>query len=134
MSAAQRPQSDCSAVAAKEVLATVPFRNEAMEIKRRKDGGLLASVPIRKPKYLIPPLRWIIPFSDRRRIELDTLGACVLDLCDGRRTIEAIIERFAADHKLSFREAQLSVTPFLKQLAERGLVAIVGFNKDNEAK
>ena len=119
-------------VSVREVLATVPYRNEAMEIERRKDGGLLASVPIRKPKYLVPPLSWIIPFSDRRRVELDAIGASVLDLCDGKRNIEAIIEKFAFEHKLSFREAQLPVIEFLKQLAERGLVAIVGFNKDVE--
>jgi hypothetical protein len=52
-------------------------------------------------------------------------------MCDGRRTVEAIIEEFAADHKLSFREAQLSVTQFLRQLTQRGLIAVVGESKDD---
>ena len=43
-----------------------------------------------------------------------------------------MIERFAGDHKLSFREAQLSVSGFLRQLVQRGILVIVGMNKDAE--
>jgi hypothetical protein len=87
---------------------------------------MVVSVPMRRPRFLVPPLSWILPYSSHRRVELDALGAGVLDLCDGRRSVEAVIEAFAARHKLSFREAQLAVTQFLKQLTHRGLLAIVG--------
>jgi hypothetical protein len=43
--------------------------------------------------------------------------------------VERIVESFAADHKLTFREAQLSVTQFLRMLTERGVVAIVGLEQ-----
>ena len=112
------------------LLAAVPYRNERMEVALRRDGGLLATVPMRRPKSLVPPLSWILPYSRQRRVELDALGASVLDLCDGRRNVESIVEKFAGDHKLSFREAQLSVTQFLGELSQRGLVAIVGLDKD----
>ncbi|MGC9454142.1 MAG: PqqD family protein [Phycisphaerae bacterium] len=115
---------------AEQVLAAVPYRNEAMELHHRRDGTALASIPLRKPRWLVPPLSWVIPFSSHRRVELDTAGVAVLDLCDGSRNVESIIEKFAADHKLSFREAQLSVTKFLQQLTQRGVIAVVGLSDD----
>ena len=112
------------------LLKAVPYRNEVLKVTRKRDGGVLASVPMRRPKPLVPPLSWILPYSPERRVELDALGAGVLDLCDGRRNVESIVEKFAGEHKLSFREAQLCITRFLGELSQRGLVAIVGLDKD----
>lgn len=112
-------------------LRAVPHVNQAMEMHHRSDGSTLVSVPISRPKFLVPPLSWILPFSRYRRVDLEPVGAGVLKMCDGRRTVEAIIEEFAAGHKLSFREAQLAITQFLRQLMQRGLIAIVGQDKDD---
>ena len=111
-------------------LRAVPYRNEAVDLVPQGGGGVVASVPIPKPRFLVPPLSWLLPFSKVRRVRLEPVGAAVLNLCDGRRTVEAVIESFAAGQRLSFREAQLPVTEFLRQLAQRGLVAIVGKDKD----
>jgi hypothetical protein len=110
-------------------LRAVPHVNQAMETHYLSDGSMVVSIPIRRPKYLVPPLSWVLPFSPFRRVQLEPVGSGVLGLCDGRRTVEAIIERFATDHKLSFREGQLAVTQFLRQLMQRGLVALVGQDK-----
>jgi hypothetical protein len=109
-----------------QMLRAVPYRNEKLELRRGADGGCVATVPVRRPRWLVPPVSWLLPFSSVRRVELDSVGAEVLDLCDGKRSIESIIENFAANHKLSFREAQLPISSFMQQLVERGLVAIVG--------
>ena len=119
-----------SQVGVGQFLRAKPMRNESMTLDRRDDGTMLASIPLRRPAWLVPPLSWLIPFSSHRRVELDTVGAAVLDLCDGNKTVERIIEEFARKEKLSFREAQLPVTQFLQQLSQRGLMAIVGFQKD----
>ena len=119
-----------SRAGARQLLAAVPYRNEAMQLTPRAGGGALAVVPIRRPRWLAGPLSWILPFSSHRQVQLDPAGADVLARCDGRQTVETIIEQFAAEHKLSFREAQLPVMQFLRQLTERGLIAIVGLDKD----
>lgn len=108
-----------------QMFKSVPHRNAAMRVEIREDGTALVSVPIRRPRYMIPPLSWLLPFSGKRRLELDTLGASVLDMCDGETTVEKMITRFAATHKLSFREAQAPVVQFLKMLTQRGVIAIV---------
>jgi len=114
------------------MLKAVPYVNRAMQQTPRPKGAVLASVPMKRPRYLVPPLRWVLPFSGQRRVELDAVGAEVLRLCDGQRTVESIIESFAAAHRLTFREAQLPVTQFLQQLAERGIVAIVGLQDPSD--
>jgi len=117
---------------AEKLLGARVYRNESMEVHRLADGALRASIPLQRPRWLVPPLSWILPFSREREVQLDALGAGVLEMCDGRRTVESMIEKFAADHTLSFREAQVSVVQFLRQLTARGLVAIVGAGEDDD--
>jgi len=108
-----------------DLLKAVPVANEAMETDYRGDGTVLVSVPMRRPKWLAPPISWLLPYSSHRRVELDRPGAQVLKMCDGKRTVERIIEEFAAMHKLTFRESHLAVTQFLRMLTERGVIAVV---------
>ena len=109
-----------------DILAAVPKVNLAARIARGNNGEVLATVPLRRPRFLVPPLSWILPYSDSRRVRLDTLGAAILDLCDGKRSLEGIMERFAAENKLTFREAQVPVVQFIRMLTERGVVAVAG--------
>lgn len=128
----KKPVDTAERVSAEALLKARPMANENMEIAATEDGGAQVSVPMRRPRWLAPPISWIVPFSSHRRVELDRLGMEVLNACDGRRSIEEIIETFASGHKLTFREAQLSVMQFLRQLTERGLVVIVGLQEDAE--
>jgi hypothetical protein len=45
-------------------------------------------------------------------------------LCDGKATVESIIDEFAARHRLSFHESRVAVTGYLKTLIRRGVLAI----------
>jgi len=111
-------------------LQSVPYTNEEMELTRNPDNTATAAIPLTRPRYLVPPISWILPFGPYRRVELDSVGLSVLRLCDGRNNVEKIIEIFATDNKLTFREAQLPVTQFLRQLTQRGVIAIVGRDKN----
>ena len=108
-----------------KLLASVPHVNVKAEVKEVGDG-MIVSVPVRRPGWLVPPISWVLPWSSRRRVQLDPAGSAVLALCDGRRNVEQVIETFAQEHKLSFRESQLAVTQFLRELLKRGIVALVG--------
>ena len=112
-------------ISADKLLAAVPHRNAAVQTEP-SGAALLVSVPLKRPRWLVPPLSWVIPFRGTRRIELDAAGRAVFELCDGRRTVEEIVESFAKTHTLSFRESQLAVTQFLRELLRRGIIAIVG--------
>lgn len=116
-----RPKPDMTVA---QFLSAVPHKNTEMKLERMREG-LLVSIPVRRPGWLVPPISWIMPFSNHRRVQLDGAGTAVVELCDGKRTVEQIVETFAQEHKLSFREAQLAVTQFLRELIGRGVVALV---------
>lgn len=125
MKKGSKAKAEAQRQAALRLLSSVPHQNTAAEVVPAEDG-VVVSVPTRRPGWLIPPVSWILPWSGYRRVGLDAPGSAVLKLCDGRRNVEQIIETFAQEHKLGFRESQLAVMEFLRQLLRRGIIAIVG--------
>lgn len=59
-----------------------------------------------------------------RKVELDLLGAQVWNLIDGERDVLAIIRQFAGLHGLDIKEAEVSVTLFLRSLGKKGLIGM----------
>ena len=59
-----------------------------------------------------------------RKLQLDALGTSVWDLVDGKRSVRTIIQIFAKAHRLENREAEVSVTSFIRQLGQRGLLGL----------
>jgi len=112
------------------MLRAVPFVNKMARVTD-ETGGALVEIPVRRPSWLVPPLSWVLPYSSHKRVRLDEAGRDVLRLCDGRRCIEDVIEEFGAMHKLSFRESQLPVMQLMRNLTERGILAIAGM-EDNK--
>jgi len=59
-----------------------------------------------------------------KKLQLDALGTAVWELMDGRRTVRQVIHDFAGEHQLHPREAEVSVTLFLRDLGKRGIVGL----------
>ncbi|MDA1044673.1 MAG: PqqD family protein [Verrucomicrobia bacterium] len=106
------------------MLDASPLRNEAARVEEPGDGTVVVHVPRKANHDLRPPLSWIVPVGPERRIVLDGVGHQVWALCGQSRTVEEIIDIFAARHLLTFHEARVSVTDYLKQLIRRGVLAI----------
>jgi len=60
----------------------------------------------------------------KRKIQLDHLGVDVWHLINGKKNVKAIIKEFATIHTLNYKEAEISVTLFLRSLGEKGLIGI----------
>ncbi len=117
----------------RDMLTARPVRNHAADVTL--DGDTLSvSVPLRRPGFLVPPLSWIVRPGAARRLVLDTLGKQVWEQCDGQRTVEQIVDAMSEAHDLTFHEARVATTNYLKQLVERGALAIVtaGAEDNNE--
>ncbi len=106
------------------VLDVVPVVNAAVRVQWQTPGALIW-VPIQRRWWMGPPLSWVLPYRNERGIALDGLGRQVLEACDGKSSIERIVERFAEAHRLRFHEARQSVLVFLKMLLERKVIAFV---------
>ncbi len=105
------------------VLSAVPTQNSAVRVERRAHGTVLM-VPLRERRWT-KLVRLVLPLRSERGYALDRLGEEVWSACDGERTLELIVEEFAAAHQLSFHEARLCVMQFIRMLSERNLLALV---------
>ena len=100
-------------------------QNTAAEVQPVSEKELKIIVKRAKPAFLVPPLSWMIHPRLQRTIVLDQLGIEVWDLCDGRRSVETVVDEFARRHRLTFHEARVAVTEGMKLLVQRGALAIV---------
>ena len=108
------------------MLAAIPRQNAAAQVDERPDGTVRVTVQLRKPAWLIPPISWVIKSSFQKSVVLDDIGTRIWRWCDGRHTVEAVVEEFARTYAFTFHEARASVTGFLKSLVQRGVIAIEG--------
>ncbi|NJL30464.1 MAG: PqqD family protein [Phycisphaerales bacterium] len=108
------------------MLDAVPLPNQSAQVDHRDNGSLVIYVPLRQRWFMQPPWSWLLRVRQQAGYELDGLGREVWEACDGKRTVENIIDNFAARHHLRFHEARLSVMAFLQQLVRRGVIVLVG--------
>lgn len=110
-----------------DALLCIPEKNALVEEVFHASGDLILSYPSRYKPFFIK-LQKIIrkdpETSFQRKIQLDRLGADVWSLLDGKKNVSIIIKEFAALHTLNYREAEISVTLFLRSLGEKGLIGI----------
>jgi len=86
-----------------------------------KDGKLYVTVRFKRPRW-----QQMLGGDEtcERAFGLDTYGRSVYESCDGKRTVRAIVKRFANQTKVSVPEAEMAVTKFLKTLLSKGLVVM----------
>ena len=86
------------------------------------DGGVSLTIQFPRPSW-----QKRLGGSEQleRAFQLDYLGREVYEACDGASDVQTIISRFAAAHKISQAEAEISVTTFLRTLISRGLIVMV---------
>ena len=106
------------------MLAARPIPNAAAVVGRPADGGAVIRVRRERSWLTRPPLSWIVPAGRERRVALDARGAQAWDLCDGRRTVEEVVDVCAARLGLTFHESRVAVTGYLRELIRRGVLAI----------
>ena len=90
----------------------------------RPVATLRVRVPLRHPGWLVPPLSWVVRPRHQRVVSLDRIGTEVWQACDGRRTVEQIVDAFSERRRLTFHEARAAVTGFLRSLVQRGILAV----------
>jgi hypothetical protein len=99
-------------------------KNRAVKTEHH-EGVTRITVKKRRPRFLVPPISWVIRPKLETRVEIEGLGVAILELCDGRRNVEAVVDEFAGLHALTFHESRVSVTLYLKALVQRGVVVLV---------
>lgn len=107
------------------MLRAKPVRNEAAAARRHSEIELWITVPRRRPAFLVAPLSWIVRPRLSRTIALDMIGTEIWKHCDGQRNVEEVVDAVARTHRLSFHEARVAVTNYIRLLVERGALVMV---------
>ena len=108
----------------RSMLEARPLPNVAARVETGEDETVVVHVPRAPSRLRRPPFSWFIQPRSERAIVLDRLGTRVYKLCDGQRTVEAIVDIFAQEHRLTFHESRAAVTGYLKLLLGRGVIAM----------
>jgi hypothetical protein len=104
-----------------------PGRNSLLTWEKKETGETVLAVPMNHN-----PKRWAkwfgkwLRFPEERYVELDEVGGFVWELCDGKHSVESIVQLTSKQYKMNRREAEISVTTFLQMLHQRNFI---GFYK-----
>ncbi|MGD8256630.1 MAG: PqqD family protein [Desulfobacterales bacterium] len=111
----------------KESLEFTPVKNLQIKEVRLKTGDVQIEYPLAMRPWIAALARRLGAPQDRvrtRKLQLDALGTAVWDLMDGERSVRQIIKAFASTHQLQTKEAEVSVTRFIRELGKRGLIGL----------
>jgi len=103
-------------------LAALPVRNQAVEWRAEQERTVL--VLRRREDWVGRLLSLLFVVPRERKVELDGVGSYVWQQCDGRHTVSDLIQALARKYKLDRKEAEVSLTNFLRLLGKRKLIAI----------
>jgi hypothetical protein len=106
--------------------------NSSLRTRENEGGIITLVVPFHAPGWIRRLARRVGSGEGERTVELDQIGSFVWRMCDGETAVRDMIERLADEYKVNRKEAEASVTAFLRTLATRGLVMIVVRRDANE--
>jgi hypothetical protein len=114
-----------------KALDCTPVKNIHVKATRLDTGEVLLTYPAAMRPWLAGLIRRFGGPSDRsltKKLQLDELGTQVWDLIDGRSTVQKVIQCFAEDYQLHLKEAEVSVSRFLRELGRRGIIGLRDLN------
>lgn len=108
-------------------LDMVPVRNRAVEEEPAGDGLVRLAYPLAVKPWFGRMADAVGLWDGRpmiKRVELDELGTFVWNRIDGRASVRDIARAFTERYKVQPREAELSVTAFLRTIGGRGIIGL----------
>jgi hypothetical protein len=111
-----------------EALAFKPVKSQQVSETRLETGEVLIEYPLAVRPLIAAVARRLgkspQDLVQTKKLQLDALGTSVWDLVDGNHSVRRMIKIFAETHRLENREAEVSVTRFIRELGKRGLLGL----------
>ena len=108
-------------------LKFTPVKNRKIQESRLENGEIILTYPVD-----IRP--WVDRIAKRfgrkkskpidKKLQLDELGTAVWEQINGERSVKQVIQWFANKHQVHIKEAEVSVTSFLRELGKRGIIGL----------
>jgi hypothetical protein len=114
-----------------QVMSARPLRNPSVEWTREKRDAedpeakpvVQLKIPRRSDKFGNVVAK-IFRLPEFRKLELDEIGSDVWEMCDGTNSVEELTKGLVMQYRLNRRQAETSVTAYLRMLAERRLIVL----------
>lgn len=122
-----RKKSRASQLSRTAALDYTPVKSRKISETRLESGEVIIEYPLAVRPWIAAVARRLgghQNLKQTKKLQLDALGTSVWDLVDGKRSVHIIIRIFAKTHRLENREAEVSVTSFIRQLGQRGLLGL----------
>src|SRR3972149_5295557 len=105
-----------------QVMRSRPLRNSLLQWETSAEGKVVITIP-RRSDWLgrVVSAFFVVPKA-RQLVLDDEVGSTVWHICDGEHTIAGIVDHLCKQYKLTRKEAEVSVTEFLRQRGRRRLV------------
>lgn len=107
-----------------QTLRSMPVRNPCVEWHTDEKGEAHLHIP-RRNDWFAKFLTRILRAPEYREIVLDEIGSEIWAKCDGKTSLDRIIDSTCRKHKLTRRECEISTGAYLKTLAERKLIGLL---------
>jgi len=107
-----------------QAMSARPIRNPSLKWRENDDGEAVIVLP-RRTDWVGKALAWMFFVPEARPIALDDVGTFVWQNCDGGQAVSKLIDLLCAEYQLGKREAELSLTEFLKMLGKRGMIGFL---------
>lgn len=113
-----------SPLSREQAMEISPVHNPSISWSKVEGGEVLLNIP-RRADLMGRVVSRIFRVPATKELILDEVGGSVWELCDGKHDIGYIINETSKRFKLNKREAEVSVTMYIKMLAERRLVGLL---------
>jgi hypothetical protein len=110
-----------------EALNRIPVKNRQITENRLETGEVIIHYPVTMRPFFAGLAKRFGGQEAQiqiKKLQLDELGTLVWNLIDGERSVRQVVKMFAATHRLESREAEVSVTQFIRELGRRGLIGM----------
>ena len=122
-----RKKAAVSHLSRRQALEYRPVKSGQISELRLESGEVVIEYPLSVRPWIAAVAKRLGGPQNRKqtkKLQLDAMGTSVWDLVDGKRSVRMIIQIFAKAHRLENREAEVSVTSFIRQLGQRGLLGL----------
>jgi hypothetical protein len=107
-------------------LTLIPVKNRFVEATLLDNGLVRLSYPTTVKPWFSGAAKRLGVWNGKpmtKHLELDEMGTLAWDLINGAHTVKEIIAAFAARYDLQQREAEISMTAYIRELGRRGVIA-----------
>jgi len=92
-----------------------------LRVETREDASTRIVIRFQRSEWQ----KWLgAPADYEKQFELDSLGSEVFKACDGKTSVDRIVEGFAASHGFNRAEAEMAVSRYMKTLMTKRIIGM----------